>query len=617
MKRPIIVFLFFCISLGSFSQENKKLDSLLNVFNNQPDGIEKVKTSQKLYNTYKHKNPDEAFRYANYGLTLSKKINYKNGEGLGYLNLAYYYRFLPNIDSTKYYFKKSVKTLKNTKNQESLWRTLNEYAIFETLQGNFNKAIELANQGLEVATKMKHGPHMVDNIQRKSTTYMDMGKLDLAMKEALNALHVLDTIKPENKLGKAIATGDIGRIEMLRGNYKEALKPFNNALNTLIELKNDHWTAVLYIELGNLYWYIEDYDEALKNYQLSYELGEKMNRDDFLASNLANMADIYSKKGDNKKALEYLLKAQAITEKIGSINNSIINYNMLGDIYYRTLDYNKAIYNHTKAIKLADSVKALDVIRDCYSGRSKAYEKTGNYLAALQDQRQYQTYNDSIFNEAKAKQIDELKTQYETEKKEQQILLQEKELDLLKQKSKNENLIRVLLIIGLLFSLAAFYAIRQKLKRNKLEKEKVDAELAFKKKELTTHALHLAKKNEVLEGLKQKAEELKTLENNQNGYQQLIRTINFDLQDDNNWENFSKYFQEVHKDFNSNVKEKFPEVTPNELRLMSLLKMNLSSKEIANILNISPDGIKKARYRLRKKLNINTDNSLQDFVLSL
>jgi ATP/maltotriose-dependent transcriptional regulator MalT len=187
----------------------------------------------------------------------------------------------------------------------------------------------------------------------------------------------------------------------------------------------------------------------------------------------------------------------------------------------------------------------------------------------------------------------------------------------LKQKSKNENLIRILLIIGLLFSLAAFYAIRQKLKRNKLEKEKVDAELAFKKKELTPHALHLAKKNEVLEGLKQKAEELKASENNQNGYQQLIRTINFDLQDDNNWENFSKYFQEVHKDFNSNVKEKFPEVTPNELRLMSLLKMNLSSKEIANILNISPDGIKKARYRLRKKLNINTDNSLQDFVLGL
>ena len=120
-----------------------------------------------------------------------------------------------------------------------------------------------------------------------------------------------------------------------------------------------------------------------------------------------------------------------------------------------------------------------------------------------------------------------------------------------------------------------------------------------------------------MEGLKQKAEELKENEKSKTGYQQLIRTINFDLQDDNNWENFARYFEEVHKDFNSNVKSKYPEVTSNELRLMALLKMNLSSKEIANILNISQEGIKKARYRLRKKLNIQTEDSLQELVLTL
>jgi DNA-binding CsgD family transcriptional regulator len=65
------------------------------------------------------------------------------------------------------------------------------------------------------------------------------------------------------------------------------------------------------------------------------------------------------------------------------------------------------------------------------------------------------------------------------------------------------------------------------------------------------------------------------------------------------------------------VKARFPDITANELRLLALLKMNLSSKEIANILNISQEGIKKARYRLRKKLNIATEDSLQDLVLSL
>ena len=139
----------------------------------------------------------------------------------------------------------------------------------------------------------------------------------------------------------------------------------------------------------------------------------------------------------------------------------------------------------------------------------------------------------------------------------------------------------------------------------------------FHVKHFLYHGRGCAKKNEVLESLKQKAETLKKEESSKNGYQQLISTINFDLQDDNNWENFSRYFEEVHKDFNSNVKTKYPQVTPNELRLLALLKMNLSSKEIANILNISQEGIKKARYRLRKKLNIQTEDSLQDLVLSL
>ena len=153
--------------------------------------------------------------------------------------------------------------------------------------------------------------------------------------------------------------------------------------------------------------------------------------------------------------------------------------------------------------------------------------------------------------------------------------------------------------------------------RNKLVREKLDAELEFKRKELTSHALHLAHKNEVLEDLKQKAELLNKSDNDQKGYRQLINTIKYNLQDDNNWENFKKYFEQVHKNFNSMVKNKFPDIMANELRLMALLKMNLSSKEIANILNITPEGIKKARYRLRKKMNISSDESLQDQIIHL
>jgi DNA-binding CsgD family transcriptional regulator len=143
------------------------------------------------------------------------------------------------------------------------------------------------------------------------------------------------------------------------------------------------------------------------------------------------------------------------------------------------------------------------------------------------------------------------------------------------------------------------------------------AELNFKKKELTSHALQLAKKNEMLEGLKQKAMALKKNSSEKKNVQQLINTINFDLKHDHGWEHFYSYFEEVHTDFNKNILLQYPNITSNELRLMVLLKMNLNSKEIADILNISAEGVKKARQRLRKKMNLSADESLEALILSL
>ena len=244
----------------------------------------------------------------------------------------------------------------------------------------------------------------------------------------------------------------------------------------------------------------------------------------------------------------------------------------------------------------------------------------GDIKKALDVYKESKVLSDSIFNLENSKKTRELQIMFETERKEQQIALQDQEINLLEEKAKVSNLQKWLLGGGLGLSLLlvgfGFYGFQQKIKRGKLEKEKVDAELAFKRKELTTHALHLAKKNEVLENVKEKAKALKHKEG-VSGYQELIKTINFDQQDDKNWESFTQYFEQVHKNFASNVKNKYPEVTKNELRFMVLLKMNMSSKEIATILNISTDGIKKARQRLRKKLGLTPQDSLENTVLSI
>lgn len=86
---------------------------------------------------------------------------------------------------------------------------------------------------------------------------------------------------------------------------------------------------------------------------------------------------------------------------------------------------------------------------------------------------------------------------------------------------------------------------------------------------------------------------------------------------DQDWEEFKMHFEAVHKGFFKALKRHAPELTINELRLSALVKLNLNIKEAATILNISPDSVKTARYRLRKKLNLKSDQDLSGFLMDV
>lgn len=606
-----IFLLFFCFVLQA--QKEKRLDSLFQAYENQPDGIEKIGTLDQLYYGIFHlRKPEDVLPYVKEQLQLSKAFNYKKGEGDALYNYGNYYRRVYAFDSARYYFERAASIWEVLENNPGKFKTLNGLAKIEQLEGNFARALSLYEKVMETAREMKSGIRIAEINREIATIYMDKGSYEIAVKNMLNGLNGLDSLKKPYPEKRADMLVGVGRIESLRGNDKAALEPLMEGLKIFEEQGNPLWECITHTEIGYAYIGLDDIDKAIEHFNKSLELSITAGRKGFEAICYHNLGLANRKKGNLDIAEDFLNKSISLGKT--TANNNVSSYNELGSLFLEQNQTLKAIDNHTRAIHLADSIQSLAELKDGYEGRSLAYEKSGEFQKALEDKKQFIILNDSIFNTVKSQQIEELRTIYETEKKEQQIAL-------LEQEAKVNSLQKMLLGGGLGLSVLilgfGFYGVRQKLKRNKVEKEKVEAELAFKRKELTTHALHLAKKNEVLEGLKQKAEKLKDLEESKNGYQQLIRTINFDLQDDNNWENFSRYFEEVHKNFNSNVKSRYPLVTSNELRLLALLKMNLSSKEIASILNISSEGIKKARYRLRKKLDITTEDSLQDIVLSL
>ena len=153
-----------------------------------------------------------------------------------------------------------------------------------------------------------------------------------------------------------------------------------------------------------------------------------------------------------------------------------------------------------------------------------------------------------------------------------------------------------------------------------LKNQNLESEINFKNSELASSAMHLVKKAELLTKIKSDLSQvIKTVENTQakEEVKKIIRSLNNDESMDTEWDNFSMHFDKVHSDFLAAVKEKYPDITPNEHKLCAYLRMNLSTKEIAQLMNISVRGVEISRYRLRKKLKITSDINLFDHLINI
>lgn len=153
-----------------------------------------------------------------------------------------------------------------------------------------------------------------------------------------------------------------------------------------------------------------------------------------------------------------------------------------------------------------------------------------------------------------------------------------------------------------------------------LQTEKLQAELDAKNRELSNSALSLAYKNELLqklsdELLKIKDENGKKLPTDQ--INKVQKVITEGMNDERDWNLFEKSFNEAHENFFKKLKAQHPELVPNDLKLCAYLRMNMSSKELSSLLNISLRGVEIRRYRLRKKLNIPHDKNLAEFLMEL
>jgi CHASE3 domain sensor protein len=141
--------------------------------------------------------------------------------------------------------------------------------------------------------------------------------------------------------------------------------------------------------------------------------------------------------------------------------------------------------------------------------------------------------------------------------------------------------------------------------------------IASKKRQLELYSQNMLEKCELILQLSDELESLKqTFTANQMQVKNFNKVLNSTILTDDDWEQFKRTFEEVYPDFFASLRLRFPEITNAELRLSALIKMNLSLKEAANCLGISAESVKKSRYRLKKKIAIAEDDSLEGFIRS-
>jgi DNA-binding CsgD family transcriptional regulator len=261
------------------------------------------------------------------------------------------------------------------------------------------------------------------------------------------------------------------------------------------------------------------------------------------------------------------------------------------------------------------------------------------------------TLQDSVFTAESARQINEFEVKYETEKidKANQLLIKENELRRRRQQTATGVIVALVLLS---FTLLWAFVLKRKsllqsrelfaketelsqLKMKAVEKQNSHLqELLFaeeeikrlqaktleqKNNELTSASMLIANKNEIFERLKKLAEEIKCeVSGDMNEkVKEIITEIDRQTDVEMQWEQFRTRFESVHKSFFDKLRKNEGALTQNDLQLCAYIKLNLTTKEIARLMNISPESVNTSRYRLRKKLNLTNHITLDEFIHKL
>jgi len=356
--------------------------------------------------------------------------------------------------------------LNDSKTDSSKINLLNELSRQYLITGDYDNALTYANNALtlgrqQVPLTAGIKKEIAKPLKNIGVIYWSQGNYSKALEYDLEALKIGEELGDKKIIASAL--NNIGLVYSSKNNYPEALSYYLRSLKIKEEIGDRNGIANSLLGIGTIYDLQDNHKKALEYYQKGLKIKESLGDKIGIAGALNNIGTTYGKQGDYSNALEYFLKALKIREETGDKKGMSNALNNIGEVYSKQKQYEKALEYMNKGLKLSMEIGANEGIRNAYIALSKLYEKKNQPQEALMYFKLYSEIKDTLLNESNNKQIIQMQALYESEKKDNEIVLLSKdkamkETEILKQKLQSEtqksqrNIFIVGFILVLLFS---------------------------------------------------------------------------------------------------------------------------------------------------------------------
>jgi hypothetical protein len=523
----------------------------------------------------------DAERYTREGLSTPKAESYPTNMSLLHKRLGEVFVKTEMTDSVIPAYKK---TLEWAKKANDYLQITDAHILMADVYHRLGKT----KRAIEMLTFAKPYADKSPNFRQRIGLVYVMGNIYLANKDYTLAKERFEEAL-EMSFGKDETMYHFSQINwcMTMNFLNQPLKVIEKLPQTIAFFEGDNNQLSANTQMAKAFLLNGDYDKSLQLSLTNFEKAKTINNQNLVSLNSRIASENYLKIGRNNMGLQYAAISLDSEKLKGTIDEQVL---------------------------------------DAYKLKAIALKANNQLKETIETLETYEVMNDSLYALEKQKEILNLQEYYESEVKNTKIQLQQEEIKTLNAKAANDQLTKTLYGSGMFSFLAiaglVYFSFNQRIKKNKVQREKQEEiykqEIQFKQKELASQTLHLVQKNTFIQELKENLEKIKkSPELFKVEFRRLVMLLKKESAEDKDWEVFKSYFSEVHNNFDLKIKEIAEDISEKEIRLASFLRMNLSTKEIASMLNVLPDSVLKSKYRLKKKLGLDKEQDLNVFLSNI